>query len=500
MTEHARSVLLCGFMLAACGGSGPGDDGSSDGGDGGTDGSDAGTDAGEDSGQDSGATATDGGTDSAAPPDTLELAVSIPAENPLAAVVRFTSASACAPTVVATRGGEEAARTGRPDETTDHELLLVGLYAGVEHELVASCGDERGHTTLRTDAIAPGSLVETQVVVPGTLDGWVALPNGNGPITPGDPLFFAVDDQGEVRWLYISDSPYVQVDGEIERLDDGTLKLLTPDWVRRIDLAGRVLEEVEGIDVGLVGLHHDAVVTPDGGWLLLGHDERVLPTADGGEERVLGDQLVQIDADHEIVWTWSTFDHLDVSERNDLVGPDAPEPEQVDWTHGNGLQWVPDPGAWLLALRNLHRVVLIDPATDDILWSLGVDQDFTLDAGQWFYGAHAPDWSPADGTLMLFDNGLGRPETLDSRAVRYRIDAETGVATEIWSHELGAVSATQGDVDRLPGDRVLVFAGALEDDAGGHHAEARVVDARGEVLWQLRMDDIGYRAEFLPVP
>lgn len=94
----------------------------------------------------------------------------------------------------------------------------------------------------------------------------------------------------------------------------------------QVDLAGNVLRDisVEKLNQGLVAkgytfsisdFHHDVIVLPSGHWITLANTSKEFTNLRGypGITDVLGDALIDIDLNGNVVWAWSSFDHLDVN-------------------------------------------------------------------------------------------------------------------------------------------------------------------------------------------
>jgi arylsulfate sulfotransferase len=220
--------------------------------------------------------------------------------------------------------------------------------------------------------------------------------------------------------------------------------------------------------LGLPGgspFHHDVLVLPNGHWIALCQIQKTFTDLTGypGTTNVVGDALVDIDPTGNVVWSWSSFDHLDVN-RHPYFG-------LPDWTHSNALVYTPD-GNLLLSMRAQSWVLKIDYAngtgTGDVLWKLGPEGDFTLlggDPTQWFYAQHYPNILSANGseiTLAIYDDGNFRTDsngvecgtTLSappcySRATIFQIDESTSMASLLWQYLPGFYSFWGGSIGGL---------------------------------------------------
>ncbi|WP_446742644.1 aryl-sulfate sulfotransferase [Silvibacterium acidisoli] len=195
--------------------------------------------------------------------------------------------------------------------------------------------------------------------------------------------------------------------------------------VREVDLAGKTVREItieqlnEALhrnghpDIQLQMFHHDVEVLPNGHWLVLANEFRPGTHPRQGETDIFGDMIIELDNNLQPVWTWNTFDHLDLH-RRPLMSP--------DWTHANAIVYTPDDGNLLLSMRHQSWVIKIDyengHGSGKILWRLGAGGDFKLlnghDPEDWAYAQHFPSIvgprSAGVFQLTMMDNGLGRPD------------------------------------------------------------------------------------------
>ncbi|MGB2663807.1 MAG: aryl-sulfate sulfotransferase [Candidatus Acidiferrum sp.] len=161
-----------------------------------------------------------------------------------------------------------------------------------------------------------------------------------------------------------------------------------------------------GCNIAIVATHHDFVALPNGHLILLAST-----TQDIGGTTVTGDVIIDLDQNHNPVWLWNEFDHLDTNRRPYLF---------PDWTHTNAILYSPDDGNLVISIRHQNWLIKIDYAngtgTGNILWHLGYQGDFTLVGGtdptDWFYAQHGPSFTTTNTSgqfgLAVFDNGDDR--------------------------------------------------------------------------------------------
>lgn len=277
------------------------------------------------------------------------------------------------------------------------------------------------------------------------------------------------DLQGNVIWFY----PAIAFPFKL--MSNGHLILQLGSSLREVDLAGNTIRDVSADQVNasllangysfvVTNFSHDVLTLPNGHWITIGQISKAFTDLPGypGITNVLGDALVDIDPNGNVVWGWSAFDYLDVN--RSLQG-------LPDWTHSNALVYTAD-GNLLLSMRNQSWILKIDYAdgegTGNVLWKLGEDGDFTLsgdDPSQWFYGQHDPVLLSTDGpqmTLAVYDDGNLRIDSTGtgcgstssapacySRATIFQVDESTNVASLSWQNVPGFFSFWGGSIETL---------------------------------------------------
>jgi hypothetical protein len=230
------------------------------------------------------------------------------------------------------------------------------------------------------------------------------------PFANTNKTVYLIDLQGNI--VHSWDMPYPPGYGYLT--DRGTLfyngKIPNPSFVGRApymcgaaleaDWKGRVLWEVRHPDQT-----HDGTRLQNGNVLLICKKplpDAIVPQVHGGRPgteldngKMIGDYLVEMTTDGNIVWEWQSWEHLD-------PGADsitAVQDNRNAWPFANGLCEMPD-GNIMLSFRNISTVVMIDRRTGEIYWKLGAPP---------LSGQHAPTILP-NGHILLFDNG---PHRLD---------------------------------------------------------------------------------------
>lgn len=202
--------------------------------------------------------------------------------------------------------------------------------------------------------------------------------------------------------------------------------------------------------------HHDLCVMPNGNLLVSLWDRRdsvdavqhgknpALANAEIWSERLL--ELEPIGTDSAaVVWEWRLWDHLVQDRDNALPGfavvAEHPElvdinffqgpPISFDWIHMNSIRYNADLDQVLVSSHSLDELWVIDHGTTtaeaaghtggarghggDLLYRWGNARSYDLGvlADQQLFGQHNATWLPAGhpyaGSILVFNNGLGRP-------------------------------------------------------------------------------------------
>ena len=261
--------------------------------------------------------------------------------------------------------------------------------------------------------------------------------------------------------------------------------------------------------------HHDVLVMPNGHWITLSQIAKNYNDLPGyaGTTQVVGDAIEDIDPDGNVVWAWSSFDHMDVTRYPYFGLP--------DWTHSNALVYTGGDGNLVVSMRNQSWIIKIDYengfGSGNVLWRLGEGGDYTLLSGlssDWFYGQHYPDVLGTDGsqiTLAVYDDGNARvapdgsscppgpPGTgCYSRAAIYQVDESTRLASVEWQYLPGFFSFWGGSIDTLPNDDVEFNSSAPSNFSGSTILEVTQTDTP-QVVWQMNISgSAAYRGYRIP--
>lgn len=293
--------------------------------------------------------------------------------------------------------------------------------------------------------------------------------------------------------------------------------------IREFDLTGMVLRETnaERVNEQLTALgkrrittfHHDVKSLPDGRVAALAAVEQVLTDVQGpGDVDVIGDMIVVLDANLQVVWAWGTFDHLD-PRRPAILGETCrvngacPNyylmTDANDWTHGNSVRPTPD-GQLLFSTRHQDWLIKIryDQARGDgqVLWRLGNLGDFTADSFvpfPWFSHQHDGSFDPErPSQIIVYDNGNTRVSELgpaNSRGQVWEVDEPNRRARLLLNADLGYYSGAVGSGQRLRNGNYHFNSGFVVEN-GVRVSYNSEVDPSGNIVYTTRANTLLYRA------
>jgi arylsulfate sulfotransferase len=332
----------------------------------------------------------------------------------------------------------------------------------------------------------------------------------------------ATDLSGNLIWYYPNKDLTVITRPAPGGYFFGVLEVLTGDQsqqiLREVDLVGMTVLQTNAARVNeqltasgkrpISGFHHEARLLADGKIAVLGGVEQILTDVQGpGPVDVLGDMILILDSDLQVVWAWDTFDHLDVTRQATLLDkcgaggcPSiflATAGIANDWTHGNCVQQTPD-GNLLYSSRSQDMVFKIDysngAGSGNILWRLGKGGDFQLnstDPSPWFSHQHDAQFQE-NNTITLFDNGNVRnlaDPSQNSRGQVLEINEQNMTVNLTLNVDLGNFSVALGSAQRLSNNNFHFDIGYLSD--GAYSTE---ISPGGDTVYSLHSAAPEYRS------
>jgi hypothetical protein len=407
--------------------------------------------------------------------------------NDLSCFVSWTTNVPATSAVEFGQSGEYEHRIGDEELVLDHEVFVMGMHADAEYLLKAvsltpgSTQESSKEVSFTTGAL-PESVPEGTVAVYDAdlaYTGWtLANVYSKDRRFPATAVMY--DMSGRAVWCCIPRPEEKANPGLDLSLVDGDHVLFgaarTNDPPVEMSLACEAVwngpEQPSGNDGQL---HHHFEKLPNGNYLTLKKDVRQID-----EENVIGDIVIEMNSQYDIVWSWNVWDHL--------------EPGTGDWTHGNSATVDLDEGVAYYNSRHLSMFFKIRRSSGmlggEIIWSLGEGGDFSADPDAvypWFERAHDPEVQ-ANGDILIYDNGN---RFRGSRVVEYSLDTETMEARIVWEFP-GAFETDEwykdnwytpywGDADRLENGNILINAGT---DIIGYESRIFEVTPDGIVVWE----------------
>ena len=486
-----------------------------------------------------------------------------PTSHPLVAKYTITLVKGVKVTVqfgLTTAYGRSTAPVPSPPGGGTVSILVAGMQASTTYHVRARIQWPDGRwldtpdqtfTTGAIPNIAVPALSTTRFPQNGTPNPGVELINVIDPTG----ISAVADLDGNILWYYdnTADSSWEGYAFPIKPLKNGNMLAAITNLysngvpqtipynsvLREIDLVGNPVRELYladlnaaltkmGSDVQALCYSHDVLPLWNGHTILLVQQQKTvqLTAPPGpGQFTILGDAMIDLDENFNPVWTWSTFDWLDVN-RHPMEFTAA---AGYDWTHCNCIQVAPD-GNLVLSSRHQNWLMKIDyqggngPGT--ILWKLGYQGDFTLvgNATQptdWFFAQHYPNLLQASGNqitlLSVFDNGNDRcyatpggcaatspaPPPPFSRGAIFKVDETAMTARLAWQYPLNMYSYWGGNVMSLVNDDIEICASEPvaigqpipPSDLPSQVAELRLGPTSPVIVWQMTVKPGGtYRS------
>lgn len=439
---------------------------------------------------------------------------------PMVALVRFRTDAPATATITVDDGRSERSVVYGPSHDPERGLPVVGMRAGTRHRVTVAAGDAGPVGLDYTTPPLPADSAEWPTITverarPSELQPGYTLLSVRRRVnarqafmTPAQARFtmqwgmlLILDGEGVPVWYYRSDARIAGVC----RLANGNLLFHHVDFRSiEMDLAGNVVRTfyasgrpqgpVEGaIPIPAASLHHQPHQMPNGNFLAMTANARMVdnyytsetdPDAPRATQPVVGDNFVEFTPEGEIVWSWDTFDHLDVHRWSyHLLEPywhNRGFPDHLDWTHGNGITYVPEDDSVIASLRHQDALIKVDRRSGEIVWILGDHANWRPPQSarllepahelRWHYHGHNPRVTE-DGTIVMYDNGLCRaqpyapqapPHQCFTRAIEYEVDEAGRTVREVWTSSDDddpdrVISWAMGDAHRLPNGNMLVI-------------------------------------------
>ena len=397
---------------------------------------------------------------------------------------------------------------------------------------------------------------------PGTMV-FNVRPGGGADLTGADGWFIGVDREGNFPLNLKFDDPAQDscalANGNIMFSLTGAGLILevtrSGEAVRQWHIAGKWQDKTPpagSIEIDVPLTHHRINMFPNGNLLLMTAEVREIadwpmrdddPAAPRGTARVVGDIILEVSPEGDILNRWAMLDMLD-PHRLSYGGCSAywhqrGIPDSNDWCHANAVFHDASDDTIMVSLRTQDCIVKFSPETGHIKWILGDPGNWRAPWSDklltpvgdlaWQYHQHDCSVTPT-GTILCFDNGNNRAMPFDtkmpdsesySRIVEFAVDDSAMEVRQVWSYGDGAgeklYGCYQGGAYRLPqtGNTFMNYGGVCTIDGvptsdnrkGFCRARLMEVTPDKEIVFDMWIDGSNedpplslssFRSEFLP--
>ena len=398
--------------------------------------------------------------------------------------------------------------TGTPDYTLRcKSKKKVHLMIAAPSGSRVAVGDDEPHSGHfdRSVALRPGQGVRIRLIrggkdatynvrcIPHDFPDWDVERSGRPQatyyvLTPNvfDPVpgFVAVFDAHGVPvwWMRQRPAPF---DGTL--LPNGHLAWtgwaahkIASGYFEERSLDGSLVRKIR--TVGYYTNQHEIQMLPDGTYLIITYRPRdhVDLRRFGGPDdaTVLEGEIQQIDQSGRLVWSWSTYKHVALSEtphrwyhqlfdkQEPLTLPDGRK--AWDLKHLNSIEPVGD-DKLVISLRHTDAVYELDRDTGDIVWKLGgtkTSESLKIEGDKYrtkdFGGQHDARAVQGGKVVTVFDNGLRRDRAPRALEFRLNLGKRTAKLVRDLRFDRADESTCCGSARLLPGGNWVVAWGNTE--------------------------------------
>jgi len=228
---------------------------------------------------------------------------------------------------------------------------------------------------------------------------------------------------------------------------------------------------------------HDALLFENGNHILFAKDPQIVgmdTVVPGGDPNatVVGFIVQELDADHNVIFQWSSWDHIAIT---DGVGVDFTKAE-IDHIHMNAVEIDLDNNI-LLCNRHMEEITKIDRNSGEIIWRFGPNSKnnmFTF-LNDTIGFSHQHDVRILEnGNMTLYDNGnLHDPGF--SQGLEYQLDQTNLTAHMVWNYIRDPLvySRSRGGTRRLSNGNTIIGWGASTQPSGTE------VTHEGHIAWEV---------------
>jgi len=245
---------------------------------------------------------------------------------------------------------------------------------------------------------------------------------------------------------------------------------------------------------GFQGDAHELTMLTNGNAFLTALEDQ--PVNDTSDAVIEGSVIQELDPDHNVIFEWRSFDHIDPSEAEHL----DPQAVIFDYVHTNSID-IDNDGNIIVSHRHLDQINKIDVNTGEFIWRLGgVKNEFTFTNDTARFTFQHDCRRIANGDITMYDDGNYHFPPR-SYAKEYYLDEVNKTARLVWSYTHPDVNgvipyySAMGSVQRLTNGNTFICWGLRTRTVLPSMTE---VDSNGNIVWELTLatDDnlIDYRA------
>ena len=237
--------------------------------------------------------------------------------------------------------------------------------------------------------------------------------------------------------------------------------------------------------------NHDFMALPNGNYVLIAYDEQPYAmdtVVVGGDPNAIVEGFIiqELDANHNLVFEWKSWDHFHVTDNTYLNLTFG----SIRFIHGNAID-IDFDEHFLISSRNLDEITKIHRITGEIIWRWGGSQnEFTnLDSNDYPFTHQHCIRSLGNSRYLLYDNGNYSAQYIGggniSRALEYQMDTINMTVEKKWEfiHPNAYYAPSTGSVQRLPNGNTLVNWGNMQ--WAGLGSIVTEVDTNNQIVFQL---------------
>lgn len=345
--------------------------------------------------------------------------------------------------------------------------------------------------------------IEGRINQPFILLAGIYVPDPLYSDTDSSYLPIIINRLGEIVWAHLPQNGRRSFKKYpvIKKIREGEYGILfgeSASFFERFNYRGEVLESLDpkkALDPYII--HHDFLYKAKGKLITLGHKiyytRNILPFLEkvfspfgllAQPTSMVSTTVEEVDIEsntNKVLWDpIDYFNYNDLSWARDLedakISVEGPadqfgrfkEKVNVDFSHANSIECYEGRGC-LVSLRNLSKLIFLDPTMKKVLWTMGNEADDTfqtLDERHAFYHQHHAQILPS-GHILMMDNHTSPPaeKNVGARVAVYGLDPLTKKTSIIWNFypSEGIQLKNRGSVFLLANKNVLAFYPASRD-------------------------------------